>query len=803
MKKLLLFIFIGLLGSAQANTIAEKKAKLTHQGGDLSPELQRTLKIHNSLTEKKKLRLAEYYREAETLYRQKASPETFQELLEKINLVRTEINELQKEWRGQNVGQESSEGYALWHQPETTLSQLVIDYGSHDHVYLFTQDIATMKINVASNLPVPRASWDEVLELILAYNGVGVRQLNPYVRQLYPLNDDKSALHTITNQRQDLQLLPPSARVCYVLSPQPSEAKRIWLFLEKFANNKTTSLHMIGRDIFVVASVTELQDLLKLYDFAANNRGDKEYKIVTLRRVKSEEMAKILGAVFDQFAAVSKRETTRGKPQDKQKEETTGLRVITLGHISQSLFLVGTTEEIKKAEEIVREVEHQVGDAKEKVIHWYTTKHSDVEELATVLAKVYQLLSKNPTKVANNEIEQAITQLEQGQADLIDQHAPAPGCQDPCFEDCGYVWDSSPKEICNQRSFNKNRNNFIVDPKTGAIVMVVEASILPRMKELIKKLDVPKKMVQIEVLLFEKRIKKETDFGLNLLKLGDAASKKHESGARWNEAPGIFEYFLSRTKSSSFPAFDLVYKFLMTRDDVQINATPSVVTMNQTPAKIDIEEEISVKTGVYQVDTTGGVTLKDAFQRARYGIKIEITPTIHMNDEMCQDGEVPYVTLDTNVVFETIQKGEKAQQPDVIRRLINNKVRVPDGQTVILGGLRKKTTEDRKESIPFVGELPGIGKLFSITEMEDKSTEMFMFITPKIISDPSEDFERIRTQELCRRPGDIPLFIAHLQKARDRERKQMMSQSMDMLFGRLPPRIEIPCGEYDGRAKCR
>ncbi len=82
-------------------------------------------------------------------------------------------------------------------------------------------------------------------------------------------------------------------------------------------------------------------------------------------------------------------------------------------------------------------------------------------------------------------------------------------------------------------------------------------------------------------------------------------------------------------------------------------------------------------------------------------------------------------------------------------------MRIADGQTVILGGLRRKSTQDTKDSIPFLGEIPGIGKLFSSTEITDNSTEMFIFITPKIIADPIEDAERLKMEELKKRPGDV------------------------------------------------
>ncbi|MCB1213110.1 MAG: hypothetical protein KDK40_02320, partial [Chlamydiia bacterium] len=64
----------------------------------------------------------------------------------------------------------------------------------------------------------------------------------------------------------------------------------------------------------------------------------------------------------------------------------------------------------------------------------------------------------------------------------------------------------------------------------------------------------------------------------------------------------------------------------------------------------------------------------------------------------------------------------------------------------------------------------------------------FVFITPSIVSEPCEDFERIRREQLDRRPGDIPEFLCLLEEARCRERHRCYAQGMRMLLGRTPER---------------
>lgn len=310
--------------------------------------------------------------------------------------------------------------------------------------------------------------------------------------------------------------------------------------------------------------------------------------------------------------------------------------------------------------------------------------------------------------------------------------------------------------------------------------MVVRRDALCKIKELLRKLDVPKKMVEIEVLLFEKQLNTQNSFGMNLLKLG---GRSHVSftGADAPTGLGVLQFILSGSKTKHFPAYDLAYSFLMSQEDVQLNAAPSVITVNQTPATISIVDEISINNGAAPIDSNKGVVFEQSFSRAQYGITIVLTPTVHMPDDEKEDDK-GFVTLQTNITFDT-PRPSAHDRPPVNRRHIENEVRVVDGQTVILGGLRKKTSQDLEDYVPFLGEIPGIGKLFGSTKLVDHNTEMFFFITPTIIYDPQEQLDCFRMEELMKRPGDIPEFLEDLVEARKCEECRYFKNSMKLFFG--------------------
>ncbi len=776
-------ILLGFLLAAAclpAQTIEEKKLALQEKGGAIAENLDAELVEVNREGREIRQRLTVIRDEVERLHARGATPDAFQAYSREAAILRTRLKEIESAWRTSASQQSAAEPYALWYQPESTVEQLVMDYGAQEYVYLMDPEIALRKLTIASNLAIPNESWTEMLEWILGQNGIGFRQVNPYLRVLYLLKEDLSQLATVTNSRADLDLYGQGERIGFVVDADPTEAPRLYTLLEKFAHPDRVSLKLVGGQLFLVGRISDLKEVLKVSDFVQTHTGPREYRLVTLDRLSGEEMGNLLSTIFD----------------EKKEETSDNLLVLPLKGLPQSLFLLGSRHSINRAEDVIAELESQLSGAQELTVFRYRSKHTEAEELAEVLEKVYRLLIDNQIGGDTSE------------ASALPTEAPSSKKQDP--HDDGVSIVIKPQTVDPSRPADKkkasNRTNFIVDKKTGSIIMVVRPIALVRLKELIRKLDVPKKMVRIEVLLFEKFHSEQNDFGLNLLKLGDKASQGHVHGSCWNETTssgtgsGILEYMFSRGKSGAFPAFDLTYRMLLGQENVQINASPSVVTVNQTTASIKLVEEISLNTGVVELDTSNGTgNLKDSFVRAQYGIIIEVTPTIHIADEEGQGSSVfdNYITLDTDIVFDSTQPSAD-NRPNVTRRNIKNQVRIADGETVILGGLRQKRARDTKNSIPFLGEIPGFGKLFSDSTNSESETELFIMLTPKIISDPLTDFARSRQEEMKKRPGDLPEFLDRLVEARDKERTRLFKQSMKVLLSQGSSQSG-PYGEYNGR----
>jgi len=759
MNKFLLLFFCFSFIYANENITPDEREENADFFEEKSEKMDEQLCIlRRSLKEKNDLAL--------DLFHRNAPEEEVKKVFEETKELKKTISALQEKWKATYKDQESdAESYAFWDQGETTLSQLIMEYGAGDYLYVIPFELGSMKLQLFSGIPVPHDSWEEMLELILSHNGIGVKTLNSFMKQLYVLKHNPGHVDAIVRSEEQLKLLPYTSVVLYIFSPPPEQAKVVQSFFERFSDLNQTTVQIVGSKVVIISTKDAVERLLEIYSAIWGENEGKLIRVVNLSKINVKEAEQVLNAFFQDGA-------TKGRPSfyHLPKDE---LIVLPQGN---SLVLIGSQTLIEKAEKILQDLERQAEDPKEMTIFWYTCKHSDPEDIAAVLDQVYSSLGG--------------ISLELGKQKNVPKKEPPKTVSGKSQKKLPV----SPAKVVpgniQEKKDSESHRNFIVDPKTSSILMVVRREDLDKLKALLKKLDVPKRMVQIDVLLVEKKLIDSKQTGVNLLQIGSPSSKDKKAGMSFNTGhgsknKGILDFIWSHPTEKFIPSFDLTLGFLLAQKDLQINANPSVIAVNQTPASITIAEELSINNGAVPLDSSKGTSYQQSFTRTQFGIFIVMTPTIHLpdDDEMAEDTK-GFITLQTDVTFDTTQSSEN-DRPPVTRRHIKNEVRIADGETIILGGLRRKSSDDEREKLPFLGEIPGLGKIFGTSKLNDSSTEMFIFITPHIIQEPMDEYKKKRMEYLKQRPGDIPLFLEKVKESQVEERKKLFESSMELLFDKM------------------
>lgn len=777
------------LASLCAETIEDKLAFFEDNSRDRQKEEALLPKVNKNL-ETLRIELQERYRQVHSYLEKGAKEKEYKELLDEINLIRREIALVEARWREEQAKEISkeSEVYGIWEQSEITLSQLVMEYGAHEYLYIIPPELFQLKITLHSSLMIPRESWPTLLEGILKSNGIGTKEINCYTKQLTLLKQDLSTVTAITSYKSALNALDPKARIAYIYTPAPENLRSAFQFLERIRDTKGTFLFQVGAKIAILGPQEEIKKLVNLCETVWSEEEKKITRVVTSAKFSGEEMVKLLKTYFNGLSEGAK----TGPIPLKGGHD---LSVCPLNR-EGGVILVGPKALVDQAEEIVRTTEVQMDDPFELTVSWYTCSHSNPEDLAGILEKVYSSLVRSSL-----EGDAAKRGEPEHQFDLPFPPPPPemsgmpldPYASPEVIKPAWMRSNKGPSHEERESPKQEATNHFIPYPQTGKILMMVRKDTLSKIKEVIKKLDVAKRMVEIEVILCERMLKASSQTGINLLKVGSGASGNKEMGVdygRVKDTPvqGLLTFFLSRPKSSSLPQFDVIYNFLLAQEDIRVTSAPSVLAINQTTATIAITDQISLNMGTAPVTTNGGTIFKETFERANFGITITMVPTIH-EPEMDDQDKKFFVTLDNDISFETI-KGEHRSndKPDVLKRQVKNQVRVADGETIVIGGLRTKSAEDKNEKIPFLGEVPGIGKLFGTNSLRDKWNEMFIFIKTRVVHDPKEDLIKLREEKLHRRPGDIDALLERVKIARERCDAKRFKRSWNLFFGN-------PCDE--------
>lgn len=474
------------------------------------------LKESSSLREQIKSK----FDEASLLVQKGASETQYLSLVNEIKALKKEKEGLDEKWRKSFVDEVSSgeDPCALWDVGEVTLSQLVMEYGANEHLYIIPPELSAMKLTLFSGIPLPRESWSEMVEMVLAHNGVGVKKLNNWVKQLYILKLDPGVIEGISCREEELSLYDPHSRICFVLSPNPEQLKSVQAFFERFSDVKQTTVQAISSKVVLISTRDVIDKLLGLYRAVWDQGRGKVVRLLNLTKIAATEGERVLKAVFGDNAVKAPRPPFI--PGATNSAEDFSILVL-----PQGLVLVGDAEIVDRGERILAELEQQLEDPSEKVIFWYPCRHSNPDDIANVLEKVYDSL------IGAN--------LEKKQETVQQTPPPSPDCPCPLptfpspNPPYNPVMPVNPTWVQPGLLPAKGKTafgNFVVDSKTASILMVVRREELVKIKSLLKKLDVPKRMVQIEVLLVEKRYRDQTQFGINLLNFGSTTDLPHETG---------------------------------------------------------------------------------------------------------------------------------------------------------------------------------------------------------------------------------------------------------------------------------
>lgn len=298
------------------------------------------------------------------------------------------------------------------------------------------------------------------------------------------------------------------------------------------------------------------------------------------------------------------------------------------------------------------------------------------------------------------------------------------------------------------------------EPATNNLIISVTPNYRDEIMELVEQLDANPLQVVISALIVEVELTNVDEFGVEL-GLQDRIlfnrSIANVPGFLFNNNPlgnntaaansstvgtqGLSNFGVGRTNpnlgygglvlSASSESVSVLIRALATRRNVRVLSRPQIRALDNWQAYIQVGQEVPITNGV---TITQGIVSPNV-TRDSAGIILVVTPRISADGSVVmqvgaeksayQPGGVP--------IFTDVNTGNVVTSPIKDLTQAVTTIRVPDGQTVVVGGMITSSQVNEERGVPWFKDLPFVGKAFRFDGVNDRKTELLIFLTPHVL----------------------------------------------------------------------
>ena len=407
-------------------------------------------------------------------------------------------------------------------------------------------------------------------------------------------------------------------------------------------------------------------------------------------------------------------------------------------------------------------------------------EYADATKLVTLLSTVFKkgakrkgAIEKDITFVADERTNSIVLLASEGDTDNIrklirslDKETPRGQAKIHVYylehanaEDLANVLQDIPKKSEKGKTPGKKTAPVVsdevrvsADKSTNSLIIMADAEDYVVLESIIRKIDIPRSMVYIEALIMEVNVFKDFRLGTEWIAGGEAKYLEREgvygggfSAGSTGGDPGVIGSTLNAANvplppgfslglfgeniniaGIQFPTIQAIVQAYKEDTDVNILSTPQILTTDNQEAKIYVGSNVPFQTQTTNSDS--GSTLYNSFEYRDVGKTLKITPHIS-KDRM--------VRLEISLEVSSIS-GTQTTTPTTLKRTVETTAIVRDTNTVVLGGLIDNQLDKTIYKVPCLGDIPGLGYVFRKESDSNDKTNLYIFLTPRVIQNPEE-----------------------------------------------------------------
>ncbi|MGM0394615.1 MAG: type II secretion system secretin GspD [Thermodesulfobacteriota bacterium] len=575
-------------------------------------------------------------------------------------------------------------------------------------------------VTVISPTKLSRNAVYKVFESVLEINGFSAVDSGG-VTKIVPIPDAKAdnidtRLTSVTDEPADRLV----TRIIPLKYADSDELQR--LFIPLLPKGSVMLSYRDTNMLIVTASLSSIDRLLKIiHTIDAPNIG----KTISVIPVKHADAARLVTTLTGIYSA---------RQREEKKAPDMGLMAhFVADERTNALVVLANEVETRRVEELIELLDREVPKGEEKIRVYYL-EHATAEDLVKVLQEIPAQESPQNTEG-------------QKQAPLLSESV-----------------------------------HISADKATNALIIMAEKEDYAVLEEVIAKLDIPRSMVYIECLIMEVNVNRGLDIGtewrtaqdfdgndkVGFMGFGGTGDSGYSGLNQVSDDGSLPRGFSLGVLGKNitiggvtFPDIQAIVRAYQTDKDVHILATPQLLTTENEEAVITVGKNVPFQTRSAAESAT---EVYSSFEYRDVGITLKITPQI-------SKGRL--VRLN---VFQELTKLDTVNQnnpdrPTTFKRQIETAIIVEDTYSVVIGGLIDETVTQSQYKTPCLGDVPGLGWAFKTISEGEERTNLYVFLTPRVVRNPLEVQEILneKQQEMNRdfEKGTIPLY-RKLDRLRDR-----------------------------------
>ena len=387
--------------------------------------------------------------------------------------------------------------------------------------------------------------------------------------------------------------------------------------------------------------------------------------------------------------------------------------VLALGGVNKVAVFTADRSTVDHVEAWARTLDTRRKDSIEEAVFTYEVRNTQAEALVETLDRMLGagIRAAPPPEPA------AAARGRDGRAPAEGQEAPEPARRSPAAARTG--------------------GRIVVDKSRNLLLFRGSGREWAEVRAVIEKLDKSVPSVLIEVLIAEVSLSDEEKTGFEFLLKGTLGSRGVAAatlGGLGLGAGGLS--FTLDSAGETRAALNLFYK----DDRVVIRSRPRLLVKSGETASIDVGNEIPVITqrSDDQRPVDGSTNIVQEVTYRKTGVQLEIKPLVQANGLV--DLAISQQLSEARPTAATSLAGS----PTILNRQISTSLTLKDGGSLLMGGLISGNRSAGESGVPFLGRVPGLGRLFRVDALQEDRTELMVMVTPYVVADHEEGWELTR-----------------------------------------------------------